>query len=783
MNRPGSREQSLWKKAALALEEEPESRWFALAVHHGSRLLLLFASAIAVHLLFPAPVLPDAAVYERGVVAPQDVIAEVGFDIPKAQDELLREQLEAESGVPPVYQYNPAAADSLLAGVRRLFSTLDSIAARAGGDDQRSAIQSFLTANRIAATSAGVDYILSASRRQELLRSIETGVPELYRRTIAPSSLGQSISTVRVIAPPAEERLVPRDSLLTPDRFYSLAAEYIRGGSAEASELQRLILIRFFQPNLVPDAERTEEARERARAAVDPVRARVLPGEKIVGAHEQIGEEAEERLKAYQAELARLGMSDGANGYTFGRAAGAVLFNALVLGIIGQLLYFFRRPLYHDWRTLILLCGLILTVTAVASIIARFDLPVELIPVTFAALIVASLWDARFGISIALVMAILIGGQTPFLGATAVFTMALGGAAAAFSVRVAQRRTKTWRFIAIVSLAYVAAAVTMGLLRARELSEVGYSIGWGITNAVVASLLAIGFLPLVESFTRITTDQTLLELSDLNRKLLRRLSLEAPGTYAHTIAVANLTEAAANAIGANGLLARVGTYYHDIGKLVKPQYFIENQPRGRNPHDKLKPTMSAAIIRSHVMEGLKLAEEDKVPEVVKRFIPEHHGTQQISYFYNRARERDPDAQLNPADFTYPGPRPQSKETAILMLADTVESAARVLPDPTPTRIREMVDRLVGVKIAEGQLDESPLTLKEIDSIKEALTTVLTGMYHHRIDYPAAQPPPPPPPTNSGGSTGDGASDRPTADGRGGSEADENAVGAGRSSVG
>src|SRR5690606_13881647 len=280
------------------------------------------------------------------------------------------------------------------------------------------------------------------------------------------------------------------------------------------------------------------------------------------------------------------------------------------------------------------LSGLMLTVTAVASIIARFDLPMELIPVTFAALIVASLWDARFGLSIALVMAILIGGQTPFLGATAVFTMALGGTAAAFSVRVAQRRTKPWRFIAIVSLAYVAAAVTMGLLRARELAEVGYSIGWGITNAVVASLLAIGFLPLVESFTRITTDQTLLELSDLNRKLLRRLSLEAPGTYAHTIAVANLTEAAANAIGANGLLARVGTYYHDIGKLVKPQYFIENQPRGRNPHDKLKPTMSAAIIRSHVMEGLKLAEQDKLPEAVKRFIAEHHGTQQISYFYN-----------------------------------------------------------------------------------------------------------------------------------------------------
>jgi putative nucleotidyltransferase with HDIG domain len=320
------------------------------------------------------------------------------------------------------------------------------------------------------------------------------------------------------------------------------------------------------------------------------------------------------------------------------------------------------------------------------------------------------------------------------------FTVALVGGAAAFGVRVIQRRTRTWYFIAIVSLAYVAAAVTIGLLRARSLSEIAWSAGFGVTNAVVATLLAIGFLPLLEVFTRITTDQTLLELSDLNRKLLKRLALEAPGSYAHTISVANLTEAAANAIGANGLLARVGTYYHDIGKLAKPQYFIENQPRGRNPHDKLKPSMSAAIIRSHVLEGLRLAEQDRLPEAVRRFIPEHHGTQQISYFLNRAREMDPDAQLNPADFAYPGPKPSTKETAILMLADTVESGARVVADPTPRRIRETVDRLVNQKIAEGQLDESPLTLGEIDLIKESFTAVLTGMYHHRIDYPSAGTP-------------------------------------------
>ncbi|HUE96800.1 MAG TPA: HDIG domain-containing protein [Longimicrobiaceae bacterium] len=731
-----NREESVWRRAAVALEEEPEGRWFALAVHHGARVLLLLATAIALYFLFPAPRLPDTAVFERGVVAPQDVIAEIGFDIPKASDELLREQAEAASGVPPVYVLEPAAADSVLAGIRGLFSSLDSIASSENTPEaRRAAVRAFMEQNRISPTPSSVDVLLDPARRAALSRSIELAIQDLYPRGIAPSSLSQGVSTIRVEMPSGVERLVARDSLLTPDRFRSLAAERLQGQPADATELQRLVLIRFFQPSLVYAEARTEEARDRARSAVDPVRARVLQGERIVAAHEQIGAEAEEKLRAYQVALANLGIQGEAGEYTIGRSLGAVLLNTLVLGIIGALLFFFRRSLYREWRALLLLAALILTVATAASVIARFSLPAELIPVTFAALIVASLWDGRLGLSVALVLAILIGGQTPFLGVTAVFTMALGGAAAAFSVQIVRRRTKTWHFISIVSAAYLVAALTMGLLRARTFADVGWSAGWGITNAVVASLLAIGFLPLLEAFTGITTDQTLLELSDLNRKLLKRLSLEAPGTYAHTIAVANLTEAAANSIGANGLLARVGTYYHDIGKLVKPQYYIENQPRGRNPHDKLKPTMSAAIIRSHVLEGLKLADHEKLPEAVKRFIPEHHGTQQITYFYAKARELDPEAQLNPADFSYPGPKPQIKETAILMLADTVESAARVLPDPAPGRIREMVDHLVGNKIAEGQLDQSPLTLREIDQIKESLAKVLTGMYHHRIDYP------------------------------------------------
>jgi cyclic-di-AMP phosphodiesterase PgpH len=339
----------------------------------------------------------------------------------------------------------------------------------------------------------------------------------------------------------------------------------------------------------------------------------------------------------------------------------------------------------------------------------------------------------------------LVGGQAPFLGLTAPFTAMVGGAAAAFSVGVVHRRSRTWHFILILTLAYAAAAVTMGLMRSRDVTEVLTSIGWGGVNAVVASLLAIGFLPLLEGLARITTNQTRLELSDLNRNLLKRLSFEASGTYHHTINVSNMAEASCNAIGANGLLARVGAYYHDIGKLVKPQYFIENQPKGRNPHDKLKPLMSASIIRSHVTEGLRLADEEGLPDVIKDFIAQHHGTQQISFFYDRSRELDPKAHINPADFTYPGPKPQTKETAVLMLADSVESASRVLQEPTPDRLRDLVQRIVEGKIAQGQLSESPLTLHDIERVKEQLVHVLNGMYHHRIDYPT-QPSPLPPPT-------------------------------------
>jgi hypothetical protein len=335
-----------------------------------------------------------------------------------------------------------------------------------------------------------------------------------------------------------------------------------------------------------------------------------------------------------------------------------------------------------------------------------------------------------------MILAVLIGGQALFRGTNALFINLIVGATAAISVRIIRRRDQAYYSILAIAGAYLLAALAIGLTLDWSPRVIGMSALWGSVNAVVAVSLAMVLLPLAEKLTFITTDLTLLEYSDLNRKLLRRLMIEAPGTYAHTMRVANLVEAACNAVGANGLLGRVGTYYHDIGKLKKPQYFVENQARGANPHDKLKPGMSATIIRNHVREGLEMAVEHKLPRAIAAFIPEHHGTGPIAYFLEKARERG-EAPPNPSDFHYPGPIPQSAETAILMLADSVEAATNVLSDPNANSIREVVDRIFNQRIEQGQLRDAPLTLRQLDLIKEQFVRVLVGMHHNRIDYPTA----------------------------------------------
>lgn len=258
-----------------------------------------------------------------------------------------------------------------------------------------------------------------------------------------------------------------------------------------------------------------------------------------------------------------------------------------------------------------------------------------------------------------------------------------------------------------------------------------------VLNGIVASVVLI-ILPIFEYIFKVVTNTSLLELSDLNHPLLRRLILEAPGTYQHSLVVANLSEAAADAIGANGLLARVGAYYHDVGKMIKPNYFVENKIGTKDIHKDLKPSMSKLIIMNHVKDGVDLAKKSHVNPRIVDFISEHHGKTLVYYFYQRAKELEPEAS-HEEEYRYVGPKPQSKETAIVSLADTIEALSRTLDEPTPSRIEEMVREVIRKRFQEGELDESTLTLKDLEKVTQKFVHVLNALFHTRINYPKDEP--------------------------------------------
>ena len=256
-----------------------------------------------------------------------------------------------------------------------------------------------------------------------------------------------------------------------------------------------------------------------------------------------------------------------------------------------------------------------------------------------------------------------------------------------------------------------------------------------LTNGLLSGIITLGILPFFEYILQTVTNISLLELADFNHPILQRMVLEAPGTYHHSLVVGNLSDSACLAVGANGLLARIGAYYHDIGKLHKPEYFIENQDIKKNVHDELTPTMSKLIIMNHIKEGLELAKKHSLTPVLWDFIQQHHGQSLVYYFYRRALEgKEENQEVAEEGFRYPGPKPNTKETAIVLLADSVEAATRSLKDPTPDKIEEIVHKIINNKFIDGQLDECELTLKDIEKISSVFSKILSGMYHSRVNY-------------------------------------------------
>jgi hypothetical protein len=422
-----------------------------------------------------------------------------------------------------------------------------------------------------------------------------------------------------------------------------------------------------------------------------------------------------------------------------------------VVALFGVLLFLMRPELYRSKRDTVFFALGFAGVAVVAGILARQPrAPIELIPVALPVFLFAVLFDTRIAAVAAMALAVLIGTQPALAGTEALAFCFVGGVASALSVRRIRSRGRAYGFVVTVGAIYAAAAAVSGMVSRESLASIASSAGLGAANALGSTALAMLLLPAAETFTRATTDLRLLELSDPNRPLLRRLAAEAPGTWAHSVALANLCEAACNAIGANGLLARVGCYYHDIGKLANPGYFLENQPRGtRNPHDALTPAEAASLIRRHVADGLALGQEHRLPMQVLAFIPEHHGTGEITYFAEKERDRDPSAPLPDDVFRYPGPLPRSAETAVAMLGDGVEAALRVLDEPTAETIDRAIAHLVRQRFDAGQLTEVPLTVRQIETVRRTFVRMVSGMHHNRIAYPE----------DAGGLTADWTSDR------------------------
>jgi putative nucleotidyltransferase with HDIG domain len=705
--------------------------WRARALYHLSRWVWVLGLALLAELSFPSSNTDIGPLLDPGAVADRDVIAPFNFVVNKTDAEIAREGADLAASVKPIYQFDQRTYDSATAGMHAFFSGLDDVSA-----DGPQAILRVARDAGVTLTLAEAGYLVKGGKR----KNAERALTDLFAQTLSQGVTGAGVLQAEqapelIVRRRSSETSVARAQVLTFAQYLTRAkANQPDKGTPIAEALYIKLAGRFFRPTLVANTAETERRRDELRRSVNPSKYTVRAGDVIVAAHEVVTSEAHERLQALHQELLRRGAATSRSGVGL---LGVVLRDSLVIGLFWVLMLFYRRETYANVRQVAFVGVLFaLAILGGAAVARSAPQHPELIPLPFAAMMLTVLFNGRVSMIAALILSALIGSQPAFHDVPADFLLLVGGVSAALSVKGLRNRSHLYIAVLVVGTGFLVGAVALGLALDWSLAAVGWHVLWGVTNGFVSAGLTILLLPLAERATQVTTDLTLLELSDPSRPLLRRLSLEAPGTYAHSIAMANLVEAACNRVGANGLLGRVGCYYHDIGKVSNPQFFVENQGRGGNPHDRLKALQSANIIRAHVTEGLAMARHAGLPEAVLAFISEHHGTTEITYFLDRAK-KEGEPEIVTADFTYPGPKPRSVETAVAMLADSVEAALRVIDDLTPAKIEQAIEKIARGKINAGQLDDAPITLEQITEAKQEFVRVLSSMYHNRIDYPEA----------------------------------------------
>ena len=504
------------------------------------------------------------------------------------------------------------------------------------------------------------------------------------------------------------------------------------------STLSYELINEFTKPNILFDKDLTESRQKERLDKVSRFQGTVLANELIVDTNNRITESVLLKLKSLQLESERrLGYERAAD--KFREYLGAFFVVSILLFLLFSFFYIYRNEYFIESKLLLLIGLLMYLIVFFSWIIVSYQLPVYIIPIAMFSILLTVLLDTTVSLIsstiLILLVSLLIGNDLDF--AIVQFFISF---IAILSVRKLRKRRQIIATMLTLVFCSLFVFFSVMLFKGIDFLDYNYStVGYLALSSFLCPILAFGLVPLFESFFGITTDLSLIELLDYDQPLLKKLMEDAPGTHTHSVKVGTLAESCANAIGARALLCRVGSYYHDIGKIKKPEYYAENQT-GENKHDSITPHMSAKILKQHVTDGLALADEYGLPNIVKDFIETHHAKNRMEFFYKKALEND--SKVDENEFRYPGPKPSSKETGIVMLAEAIEAQANSLKNPTLEKFETMIDKAIRSRLEDGQLDECPLTMEDLQKIKgrrdgkHGLLPVLSGLYHSRPEYPS-----------------------------------------------
>ena len=655
---------------------------------------------------------PEQYDLRAGQVSPITITASKDVEDTVATQALID---EAVAAVPVSYTLDEGVQPAVMASFSDVFDAMEEVRAGVqGGDDPTALIEAQALLPDLELAEEDVGLLLSLD--EETFAALRSSV----------MGIADELLASRVAEGGENEARVKLERELDNSGLFSDAAVDLAGRAAAAC----------LRPNMLIDQETTDLNRQKAADSVEPVV--YLKGRNIVRSGEII-------TRAQIAMLESLGMLKGNRSIDVLMYVGVALLAFLVLLMLAIYMITYEQEILRDARRTGLLC-VILIVTCGICMVSQ-SLNQFLVPVALGVMLTTLLLKSRLALIVNLALGALSGLMNSGVSGSFATSLIIVMMTSIVSgpLCIALIRNKTQRVVVLlaglmVCLSNMLTTLAVGLITETNTANVLSWALWSGGSGLLSGVLCMGLQPLLEWVFNLVTPAKLMELSNPNHPLIRRMILEASGTYHHSIIVANLAEAAADAIGANGLLARVGAYYHDVGKLKRPMYFKENQI-GDNPHDRTDPMVSAAILTAHPSDGVALAEKFRMPQPILDIIQQHHGDTPVIYFYDRCLKQNGAENVNIDDFRYPGPRPQTREAAVVMLADTIEAAARTAPDRSSEALETLIRKLIRDKIDDGQLNESPMTMVDIEKATKAFVMVLSGVFHQRVEYPDMKIPP------------------------------------------